>query len=170
MSHLALWAGSREELDALVVDASRHGWSLMFTDKHPHAGGPNTYAAYLEDAAGFEVNSSLRKLFPRRNQHPHLPRKCATAEGQAVTRGDDDVDGAGGRTLVAEEQASELAGCVALAVLFTPPAARRDASQQIEPPSAGLYPAVAHGSAHIPPGPPYECRGLGSAMIRCPVK
>lgn len=55
MNHLALWAGTREEFDALVVDASRHGWSLRLVDEHPHAGGPDTYAAYLEDAAGFEV-------------------------------------------------------------------------------------------------------------------
>jgi len=55
MNHLALWAGTRDELDALVIDACQHGWSLMFADKHPHAGGPDTYAAYLEDASGFEV-------------------------------------------------------------------------------------------------------------------
>jgi catechol-2,3-dioxygenase len=55
MNHLALWAGNRAELDALVTDATHHGWSLMFADLHPHAGGPDTYSAYLEDAAGFEV-------------------------------------------------------------------------------------------------------------------
>jgi catechol-2,3-dioxygenase len=55
LNHLALWAGARDELDALVADAVQHGWTLMFADRHPHAGGPDTYAAYLEDAAGFEV-------------------------------------------------------------------------------------------------------------------
>jgi probable phosphoglycerate mutase len=35
--------------------AGRRGWSLLFADRHPHAGGPEHYAAYLEDAAGFEV-------------------------------------------------------------------------------------------------------------------
>jgi catechol 2,3-dioxygenase-like lactoylglutathione lyase family enzyme len=33
----------------------RHGWRLMFADRHPHAGGDQHYAAYLEDADGFEV-------------------------------------------------------------------------------------------------------------------
>nr|WP_297426478.1 VOC family protein [uncultured Actinotalea sp.] len=55
MNHVAFFAGSRTDLDALVVDALEHGWALMFPDRHPHAGGPDTYAAYLEDAAGFEV-------------------------------------------------------------------------------------------------------------------
>jgi hypothetical protein len=27
----------------------------MFADAHPHAGGPNHYAAYLENPDGFEV-------------------------------------------------------------------------------------------------------------------
>ncbi len=43
------------ELDALVTDAGAHGWRLLFADRHPYAGGPEHYAAYLEDAAGFEV-------------------------------------------------------------------------------------------------------------------
>ena len=27
----------------------------MFADRHPHAGGPDSYAAYLSDAWGYEV-------------------------------------------------------------------------------------------------------------------
>ncbi|WP_456785972.1 VOC family protein [Cellulomonas sp. P5_C5] len=55
LNHLALWAGSRSELDALVVAAPGHGWSLLFPDRHPYAGGPEHYAAYLENGDGFEV-------------------------------------------------------------------------------------------------------------------
>jgi catechol 2,3-dioxygenase-like lactoylglutathione lyase family enzyme len=55
VNHLALWAGSRAELDALVASAGSHGWTLLFPERHPHAGGPDHYAAYLEDADGFEV-------------------------------------------------------------------------------------------------------------------
>jgi hypothetical protein len=55
MNHLAVWAGTRDEVDAVAAEAPRHGWSLMFADRHPYAGGPDTYAAYLEDASGFEV-------------------------------------------------------------------------------------------------------------------
>lgn len=32
----------------------------MFADNHPHAGGPGHYAAYLENADGFEVELVAR--------------------------------------------------------------------------------------------------------------
>jgi catechol 2,3-dioxygenase-like lactoylglutathione lyase family enzyme len=55
LNHLAFHIASREELDAVVDEAPKHGWALLFPDRHPHAGGPDTYAAYLEDADGFEA-------------------------------------------------------------------------------------------------------------------
>lgn len=55
MNHLAFHAGTREEVDQLTRDALEHGFMLLFSDKHPFAGGEQHYAAYLEDAAGFEV-------------------------------------------------------------------------------------------------------------------
>ncbi|MFD2027688.1 hypothetical protein [Promicromonospora aerolata] len=29
--------------------------ALLFPDRHPHAGGPDHYAAYLENEDGYEV-------------------------------------------------------------------------------------------------------------------
>jgi catechol 2,3-dioxygenase-like lactoylglutathione lyase family enzyme len=55
LNHVAFRAGTRAELDALVAVAPEHGWSLLFADRHPFAGGPDHYAAYLENADGFEV-------------------------------------------------------------------------------------------------------------------
>jgi catechol 2,3-dioxygenase-like lactoylglutathione lyase family enzyme len=55
LNHLALWAGSADDLDALVAEAPAHGWTLLFADRHPFAGGPDHRAAYLEDADGYEV-------------------------------------------------------------------------------------------------------------------
>ncbi|GIF02129.1 VOC family protein [Paractinoplanes rishiriensis] len=55
MNHLALWAGTRDQVDAVAAEAVQHGWTLMFPDRHPYAGGPDSYAAYLEDTCGFEV-------------------------------------------------------------------------------------------------------------------
>ncbi|HEY0002747.1 MAG TPA: VOC family protein [Actinoplanes sp.] len=77
MNHLALWAGTRADLNAVVADAAERGWSLMFPDRHPHAGGPDTYAAYLEDAAGFEVE-------PRRGRTCGRRRLAATVGGLAA--------------------------------------------------------------------------------------
>ncbi len=55
LNHLAFRAGSPGELDGLVAEAGKYGWTLMFTDQHPFAGGPEHRAAYLEDADGYEV-------------------------------------------------------------------------------------------------------------------
>jgi catechol 2,3-dioxygenase-like lactoylglutathione lyase family enzyme len=48
-------AGRRAEVDRLTAAAPGHGWALLFPDRHPHAGGPQSYAAYLEDSWGYEV-------------------------------------------------------------------------------------------------------------------
>lgn len=36
-------------------DGPAHGWTLLFPERHPHAGGPDHYAAYLASTDGFEV-------------------------------------------------------------------------------------------------------------------
>lgn len=55
LNHLAFHGGTRAEVDRLTEAAPAHGWSLMFADRHPHAGGPDHYAAYLENEDGYEV-------------------------------------------------------------------------------------------------------------------
>ncbi|TYB58393.1 glyoxalase [Nonomuraea sp. PA05] len=55
LNHLAFHAGNRERVDELARRAPAYGWTLMFQDRHPYAGGERHYAAYLEDQDGFEV-------------------------------------------------------------------------------------------------------------------
>ncbi|GAA1942226.1 hypothetical protein GCM10009837_80420 [Streptomyces durmitorensis] len=55
LNHLAFHVASAAELDRLVAEAPGHGWSLLFPERHPFAGGEEHCAAYLEDGAGFEV-------------------------------------------------------------------------------------------------------------------
>lgn len=55
LNHVAFHGGTRAQVDALVAACTAHGWTPMLADRYPHAGGPDHYAAYLEDAAGFEV-------------------------------------------------------------------------------------------------------------------
>lgn len=55
LNHLAFHAGRPSDVDRLVTESAEHGWRLMFGDRHPHAGGSNHYAAYLENDDGFEV-------------------------------------------------------------------------------------------------------------------
>lgn len=55
LNHIAFFAGGREQVDALAEDSHCHGWTLMYPDRHPHAGGKDHYAAYLVNADGYEV-------------------------------------------------------------------------------------------------------------------
>ena len=55
LNHLAFSVGDVSQLDELIADATDHGWTLLFPDRHPHAGGPDHYAGYLENSDGFEV-------------------------------------------------------------------------------------------------------------------
>jgi catechol 2,3-dioxygenase-like lactoylglutathione lyase family enzyme len=55
LNHLAFHVAGRDSVDRLVRAAPDHGWTLMFANKHPYAGGQDHYAAYMENADGYEV-------------------------------------------------------------------------------------------------------------------
>jgi len=55
LNHLALHTTDRATVDRITEAAAENGWRLLFADRHPHAGGPDHYAAYLENSDGFEV-------------------------------------------------------------------------------------------------------------------
>lgn len=55
LNHLAFHAGSRHSVDDLAAEGPAHGWTLLFRDAHPYAGGRDHYAAYLANTEGFEV-------------------------------------------------------------------------------------------------------------------
>ena len=55
LNHLAFHAGGRDRVDAVAATGPQKGWTLLFGDRHPYAGGPEHYAAYLANSDGFEV-------------------------------------------------------------------------------------------------------------------
>ncbi|WP_393100783.1 VOC family protein [Streptomyces sp. LN325] len=55
LNHLAFHIEDKATVDTLTTDATHHGWHLLFTDRHPYAGGEQHYAAYLENDDGFEI-------------------------------------------------------------------------------------------------------------------
>ncbi|WRZ90812.1 VOC family protein [Streptomyces sp. NBC_01007] len=61
LNHLAFHVTSRAELDALVQEAPAYGWTLLFPDRHPYAGGSGHRAAYLENTDGFEAELVVRE-------------------------------------------------------------------------------------------------------------
>ncbi len=55
VNHLAFKSGAAERVDELMAAASAHGWRPLYQERYPHAGGPDHYAGWLENSAGFKV-------------------------------------------------------------------------------------------------------------------
>ncbi|MFD8979575.1 VOC family protein [Streptomyces sp. NPDC059564] len=55
LNHLAFHIDSPARVDVLTAKALANGWTLLFPDRHPHAGGTHQHAAYLESRDGFEI-------------------------------------------------------------------------------------------------------------------
>ena len=55
LNHLALGVRDRVELDRLRAECGRHGWTELFADRYPNAGGPEHTALFIENDEGFEV-------------------------------------------------------------------------------------------------------------------
>ncbi len=55
MNHIAFHGGSRATVDAVMAQALSHGWTPLYMDRYPHAGGEAHYAGWLENSAGFKA-------------------------------------------------------------------------------------------------------------------
>lgn len=55
MNHIAFRAGSTRQVDEIMKGGPSHGWSPLYQERYPHAGGPDYYAGWLENASGYKV-------------------------------------------------------------------------------------------------------------------
>ncbi|MFP8956672.1 VOC family protein [Natrialbaceae archaeon A-CW3] len=55
LNHLAFHAESREHVDELTDKCRDRGVPILYEDRHPHAGGPDHYALYVEDPERIKV-------------------------------------------------------------------------------------------------------------------
>ncbi len=55
VNHLAFGVGAPSRVDAIMAAAAEHGWHPLYHDRYPHAGGPDYYAGWLENSAGFKA-------------------------------------------------------------------------------------------------------------------
>ncbi|MFT3971829.1 MAG: VOC family protein [Micropruina sp.] len=55
VNHLAFAAGAPSRVDAIMAGSKEHGWRPLYRDRYPHAGGPDHYAGWLENSAGFKA-------------------------------------------------------------------------------------------------------------------
>ncbi len=55
VNHLAFSVAARGAVDAIIAAAAAHGWTPLYAERYPHAGGPDHYAGWLENVAGFKI-------------------------------------------------------------------------------------------------------------------
>lgn len=55
LNHLAFHASSRQQVDELTGKLQHKGIRILYTKKHPFAGGPEHYAVYFEDPDRMKV-------------------------------------------------------------------------------------------------------------------
>ncbi|MFT4234963.1 MAG: VOC family protein [Microbacterium sp.] len=55
LNHLAFHGGAPSEVDQIMAEAPSHGWTPLYADRYPHAGGPGHHAGWLENASGFKA-------------------------------------------------------------------------------------------------------------------
>jgi uncharacterized protein len=55
LNHLAFHAASRFHVDEMTDLLRERGLHILYEDRHPHAGGPGTYAVYFEDPDRMKV-------------------------------------------------------------------------------------------------------------------
>ena len=55
LNHLAFHAGSRDHVDQVTDKLRQRGATILYEDKHPHAGGSDHYAVFFEDPDRIKV-------------------------------------------------------------------------------------------------------------------
>lgn len=52
---MAFHASSRQQVDEMTRKLTSKGVNILYTDKHPYAGGENYYAVFFEDPDRIKV-------------------------------------------------------------------------------------------------------------------
>ena len=55
LNHLAFHAASREHVDEITEKLKSMGVTILYTDRHPYAGGKDYYAVFFEDPDRIKV-------------------------------------------------------------------------------------------------------------------
>jgi len=55
LNHLAFCAKSRQQVDDITLELKERGIDILYSDRHPFAGGPSHYALYFEDPDRIKV-------------------------------------------------------------------------------------------------------------------
>ena len=55
LNHLAFYVDKKEEVDFLTSSLRDRGVKILYEERHPHAGGQDSYAVYFEDPDRIKV-------------------------------------------------------------------------------------------------------------------
>jgi catechol 2,3-dioxygenase-like lactoylglutathione lyase family enzyme len=55
LNHIAFHARSKEHVDTVTAELNRRGCTVLYGDRHPHAGGEDHYAVFFEDPDRIKV-------------------------------------------------------------------------------------------------------------------
>lgn len=55
LNHLAFVAGTKSDVDEMTDALRARGVPILYEDRHPHAGGPDSYAVFCEDPDRIKV-------------------------------------------------------------------------------------------------------------------
>lgn len=55
LNHLAFHAGTPQQVDQLWHQATQFGWTQLYGDRSPQAGGPNQHHRFLENSERFKI-------------------------------------------------------------------------------------------------------------------
>lgn len=59
LNHLAFHADSKEFVDDITEDLRNRGVHILYDDRHPHAGGEESYGVFFEDPMRMKVELTL---------------------------------------------------------------------------------------------------------------
>ncbi len=59
LNHLAFHAGTKEFVDTITAELKSRGVTILYPDRHPHAGGEDSYAVFFEDPDRMKVEITL---------------------------------------------------------------------------------------------------------------
>lgn len=55
LNHVAFHGSSRKQVDSITMELKKRGISILYSDRHPYAGGKHHYAVYFEDPDRIKV-------------------------------------------------------------------------------------------------------------------
>ncbi len=60
LNHLAIHGNSKDQIDQLTNELKKKGCTILYEDRHPHAGGSESYAVFFEDPDRIKVEVVAR--------------------------------------------------------------------------------------------------------------